>query len=386
MTTRRKVILPLVVLLFAVAAAGALMKLKPEAERQEIVATPPSVRVITVASADTVLKVTSQGTVRPLTETVLAAQVAGQVETVSDSFARGAVFRRGEVLLTLDARQARAALALAEAQVAQARVRLEREQAEAELAVVEWQDLGRGEPSALVLRQPQLAEAEAGLTAAEAAAERARLDLERTTLRAPFSGRVRRKLVDVGQFVSRGTPLAEIFATESAEVLLPIPKEDLAYLDLELGGESPRLAATLRGKLGNREVAWQAEIVRTGAEIDPQTRMLELYARFEDPLALESGSSHEPLPIGLFVAAEIEGVVAAGVVALPRTALRGPSRLLVIDDEDRLRFRDVDVLRTEDERVLVQSGLEDGERVCISPLETPVDGMLVEPVAERAGA
>ena len=233
----------------------------------------------------------------------------------------------------------------AEAAVAQARVQLEREQAEAELARRDWEELGDGgEPSALLLRKPQLAQARAALEAAEAAVERARLNLARTRVTAPFEGRVRAKRADVGQSVSPGTPLADVYATEYAEVRLPVSKQDLAYLDVGVGwsadggsgggdgkgAEGPPVA--LHGDLAGATRSWTARVVRTDAEIDPQTRMLSVFARVDDPYrrdgasAAADGGAPPALPMGLFVEAEIAGRIAPAAAVLPRRALRTTTR------------------------------------------------------------
>ena len=209
------------------------------------------------------LDVHSQGTVEPRTTSTLVAQVGGRIVDVADAFAVGGLFRRGQVLVRIDPRDYELAVRDAEAAVAQARVQLEREQAEAELARRDWEELGDGgEPSALLLHKPQLAQARAALEAAQASVERARLNLERTRVSAPFDGRVRAKQADLGQSVAAGTPLADVFATEYAEVRLPVTKEDLAYLPsrrrLERrgarGAGGPAVALT--GELGGAARTW----------------------------------------------------------------------------------------------------------------------------------
>jgi len=284
------------------------------------------------------------------------------------------------VLVRIDPRDYELAVAQAEAQVAQAQVRVDVEEAEAAVAKEEWQSLGSGEPTALTLREPQMAEARASLQASEARLEQAQLALERTVIKAPFDGRIREKKVDIGQFVAPGTPLAVVFATDAAEVQLPISQKDLAYLDIDLGlgargAAGPEVVVT--GQLGGTTHQWKGRIVRTGSEFDPRTRMLPLYARIEDPFGLKSRDATSPLPMGLFVQVEIVGSTIQEIVTLPRMAVRGDDQVLVVDSDSRLRFRTIEIFRTDGAEVLVRSGLEEGERVCISPLETVVDGMAV---------
>lgn len=386
---RRVILWVLLVLVAGAAIASLAIRMKPEPERQEPATTAPLVQVVAAEIGPVHLDVPSQGTVEPTTASTLVAQVAGRVTRVAEGFAEGGYFRRGETLVQIDPRDYRLAVTDAEAARAQARVALEREQAEAELARQEWEELGRGgEASALLLRKPQLAQAEATVAAAEAAVERARLALSRTRVTAPFDGRVRAKRADVGQFVAAGSPLADLYATSSAEVRLPVARDDLAYLDVGVGwsanGEAgPPVALT--GELAGRRHTWRGRVVRTGAEIDPRSRMLGVFARIDDPLRRDGTGADiagPPLPMGLFVEASIEGRTVPSAAVLPRRALLGTPRggdaqVMVVDDEGRLTFRTLEVLRTDGDEVIVGSGLSDGERVVVSRLDEAVDGMTV---------
>lgn len=387
MSTKAKIILPLVVLAVGGLAAVAIVRARPKVERQETAVPPPLVRVIEVGKEDLRLDVISQGTVAPLVESDLVAEVGGRLDWVSPSFAEGGFFRRGETLLRIDDRDYGVALSQAEARVAQARVRLELELAEAELARQEWEDLGEGDPSSLALREPQLAETRAALQAAEGTLEKARLDLERTKIAAPFDGRVMSKLADLGQFVSRGTRLGTVYSTEAAELRLPVSRQELVFLDVDLGineesSSADGPAVELRGTVGGHTYVWNARVVRAGGAFDPRTRMLPLFARVEDPFGRLASSTGPPLPMGLFVEAEIAGRLAEDVIVLPRSAVRDGDQVLVVDDDSRLRFRSIDILRTHRDEVVVEGGLESGELVCVSPLESVVDGMAVRTLLE----
>jgi multidrug efflux pump subunit AcrA (membrane-fusion protein) len=221
---------------------------------------------------------------------------------------------------------------------------------------------------------------------------------------------VRAERVDVGQFVTRGVAVATLYAVDYAEVRLPIPDRELAYVDLPLvyrpqaGSEAgTETAATdggspvrLRAEFAGREHVWTGRIVRTEGEIDPKSRMVHAVARVEDPYAREADGERPPLAVGLFVEAEILGRSVDAAVMLPRAALRrdeaGPGEpardghfVLVVSDEGRLEFRPVEVLRSEREQVVIGAGLSAGERVCVSPLSAPVDGMLVRVAGEAPG-
>jgi RND family efflux transporter MFP subunit len=377
-----RIALPLAILAFAVVAAVAMVALRPDVETRPPEVKPPLVRVADVTFQERQLTVTSQGTVNPRTESALVPEVSGKVIWVSPSFVSGGFFEKGHVLLKIDAHDYQQALIRSRAEVANAKLRLAQEEAEFEVAHSEWDDLGQGEATSLTLREPQLENAKAAVAAAEANLVTAERNLERTEIRAPYAGRVRQKNVDVGQFVTTGSPMGVIYAIDYAEIRLPLPDRDLAYLDLPLlyRGQSANRKwpkVTLRADFAGRVHEWEGRVVRTEGEIDPQSRMVHAVAQVTNPYGRSKDPDRPPLAAGLFVEAEIEGVKAENVVVLPRSALRDNDRVLVVDDDNRLRFRDVDLLRVTREEIFVQGGLAAGERVCLSPLEAVTDGMKV---------
>jgi RND family efflux transporter MFP subunit len=386
-----KIVLPVALVVVAALVAAGMIALRPEVETRVAVPQPPLVRAAVVTLADVPLVVRSQGTVRPRTESQLVPEVSGRVIRISSSFAEGAFFEKGEVLLQVDPHDYEQAVVRARGEVARTKLALAREEAEAEVARAEWQDLGAGEAAtALTLREPQLEDARAAVASAEANLETAERNLERTKIRAPYAGRVRRKSVDVGQFVTVGTPVATLYSVDFAEVRLPLPDDELAYVELPLhyrgeskGPTGPRV--TLEADFAGKTFAWQGTIVRTEGEIDPASRMVHAVAQVKNPYGRGDDPDRPPLAVGLYVEAEIEGITADEVAVLPRAALRGPSQVLVITPGNRLEFRDVDLLRTTRESIYVRDGLADGERVCLSPLEAVTDGMQVRTASTEAG-
>ena len=228
------VILPLVVLAGGVFGAWALMTARQDVETRPPEILPPLVRVVEATPQTLQLRVQSQGTVMPRTETSLVPEVAGRVVAISPSLVDGGFFGTGDVLLSIDPRDYELALARTRAEVAQAKTQLAREFAEAQVARREWRALGRGEPSPLTSRALHVAEAKAALASAQAMKEQAAYNLTRTKIRAPFAGRVRNKQVDRGQYVLPGAPIATIYAVDAVEIRLPIPDHELAYLDVSL--------------------------------------------------------------------------------------------------------------------------------------------------------
>ncbi|MCI0438277.1 MAG: efflux RND transporter periplasmic adaptor subunit [Chloroflexi bacterium] len=252
-----KILFPLLVLAAGLVAAWALISHSPQAKLQAPPRELPEVRVIRVEPRTVRLNVDSQGIVAPRAETDLVSEVAGRVVKVAPSFAAGGFFKWGEVLVAIDPRDYEFAVTKAQAQVVEARRALLQEQAEVEQARSDWKALGEGKPTDFALRKPHLAEAQAKLAAAEAELKLARLNLERTELRAPFDGRVREKKVDVGQYVTQGSALARLYAADIAEVRLPLAIDQLAYLDLPLSYRDVELRrASARVRLTARLASW----------------------------------------------------------------------------------------------------------------------------------
>ena len=376
-----QVLLPFVVVGGAGLTAYVMYLNRPPVETQPPVFEPPSVRVQPVAFETVSLTVASQGTVQPRTTSQLVPEISGVVTEVAPSFALGGFFDAGDVLLQIDPYDYQQAIITARSQLAQAQLRFAQEEAEAEVARREWAELGRGDPNALTLRQLQLEEARAAVAAAEAALDRARRDVDRAEIRAPYAGRVQSKDVDIGQFVNRGTPVAQIYAVDSAEIRLPLPDQQLAYVDVALsyrgGGQHTGPRVTLSANFAGRRHTWQGRIVRTESEIDAASRMVHLVAEVRDPYAPGSDPSRPPLAIGMFVEAEIEGRTVSDIVVLPRAALRGRDQVLVVDESSRLHYRQVEILRSTSDEVLIRGGLAEGDVVCVSPLDTVTDGMVV---------
>lgn len=379
----KKWVLPFVIIFAGIVVMVLMVKLKPTVGKQEIIKLPPLVRVMEIVPARHRFIIRSQGTVSPRTESQLVPEVSGRVVSIAPAFTSGGFFEEGEVLLTIDRYDYRQAVVRAEAEIARSELALAREEAEAEVARREWEELGGDEePTALTLRTPQLQDARATLAASRAALDKAERDLERTEVRAPYAGRVRTKSVDVGQFVNRGAPVATLYAVDFAEVRLPLPDSDLAYFDLPVAyrggnGAVRGAAVNLSAEFAGKRHTWQGRLVRTEGEIDPRTRMVHAIARVADPYGVGKDKNRPPLAAGMFVEAEIEGDQVDNVFRIPREAMRGSDQVLVVDQNDRLRFRTVSILRTTRDHVVADGGLATGERICISPLQVVTDGMEV---------
>ena len=229
--------------------------------------------------------------------------------------------------------------------------------------------------------------ASAALDDARAALEQAERDLSRTEVIAPFTGLVRAEQVDPGQFVSRGAPVARLYAVDYVEIRLPIADRQLAYLDLPpmQRGELDEATApdvVLSAEFAGNQYQWRGNLARTEAEIDLRSRMVHAVARVSAADYAATDPNYVPPPVGLFVNAEILGRSTENVVVLPRSAIRNGNQVLVVDGDDRLRFRTVSIARIYADDAYIDGGLSRGERVCVSALQAVVDGMRVEVVTD----
>ena len=382
-----RVLLPIAILGVGILGFSALLATRPEVDRSDPETIAPLVRAVTVAPTTLRLSVEAHGTVEPRIESELRAQVDGEILWVSPQLAPGGFFEADEPLIRVDAMDyeqereaARATRDRALSAFSRTRRELERLErlASESAASVSRVDEARDEHRA----------ADAALREARVRLARAERDLERTELVAPYAGRTREKSVDVGQFVRRGDDLAKLYAIEYAEVPLPVPDRELAFLDLVNPFEEGNRDETkegpvvlLRAEFAGVRNEWTGRLVRTTAEIDPRSRTVTVVARVDDPYGRSPTGPAVPLPVGLFVEAEISGREIEDAIVLPTTALREGARVYVVDDEGRIRFRDVEVLRNRRNEVVVRNGLQAGERVAITPLRGAVEGMRVR-VAE----
>lgn len=383
---KRKPLVAVAVLAVSLAIALILLATSRQLAPSEPEAVAPAVRVVEVAPASVRMIVHAQGTVSPRTEADLVPEVSGNVVWISPNLVSGGYFEEGEPLLRIDDRDYRSNLERARAAVNRttaedefARFELERLQEMEARRLISPSDVETGMRAARV--------ASAALDDARAALEQAERDLARTEVIAPFTGLVRAEQVDPGQFVSRGAPIARLYAVDYVEIRLPIADRQLAYLDLPpmQRGELDEATApdvVLSAEFAGTRYQWHGKLARTEAEIDLRSRMVHAVARVSAAENAARDPDYVPPPVGLFVNAEIQGRSTEDIVILPRSAIRNGNQVLVVDDDSRLRFRTVDIARIYGEDAYIGGGLGHGDLVCISVLQAVVDGMRVEVVTD----
>ena len=381
-----KIISPVLVLVVSIGIVQGLSAAKPEPEKKEETQRLISLYVDEVTSDMVTISVQTQGEVRPKTEIDLIPQVSGRIVGISESFAEGAEFDPGETLIKIDDTNYKLAVVRARARVAEAEVGVQRELANAKIKKEHWLDKrNAGEPTAYALNKPQVMEAEAKLLSAESDLKEAQLNVARTEINVPFLGRVREKNVGIGQYVTAGTQLGRVFSTNTVEIRLPLTDTQMAELNLPMGFMADAFNAPVvqfSAQVGSREHSWSGRIVRTHASVDPQTRLIYAIAEVEDPYGLGSDNG-APIAVGMFVHADIAGVNSQAALVLPRLALRNANKVYVINDENRLEIRTVEVISTSEETVLVSNGVEVGDKVVTSTIPAAVDGMEVRAITRE---
>ncbi|MAM80088.1 MAG: hypothetical protein CMP89_04970 [Gammaproteobacteria bacterium] len=380
----KQYLLSLAVIIVGVGIAGLIIATGPKLDPQPPTPNAPMVRAAKAVQETVQLSAITHGTVLPRTESELVPEVSGRVIAISPNMVSGGFFRKGDLLLEIDPldyevslEQAKAALASTRSELTNAKKAHERQ-----LDLAKRQSTSQSQKDDALNR---LRLAHASLREARARLMRAERDLQRTRVIAPYDGRVRNEKVDIGQFVNRGAPIANLYATDLAEVRLPLHDEELAYLDLPLAGtpfNNREPTVVLRAQFAGQRHTWEGRVVRTEGELDPRTRMINVIAQVEAPY--KQTDNRPPLAVGLFVEAEIIGHLVNNIFVLPRSALQPNEQIYVVGNDNRLQFRDVTILRSVDENIYITDGIRPGELLCLSPVNNAVPGMLVQPVTETA--
>lgn len=390
MTLNKKLILPIVIIVACSVLVYFITANPPEAQRRLPSSGPQiTVETVTITEVDYSVILNSFGIVQPRTQSNLVAQVGGQITKVSEQFSNGSFFEKGDPLVWLDKRDYAAEVKIAQANVLSGQQQLLEEKARGEQALVDWDRLGDGsQPNALVLRKPQLEAAKAVLLSAEAQLQKAELALERTTIQAPYAGRILNIDANIGQVVNSNAPLASIYAIDVVEVRLPINNNDLPFIDLPKqfrgntvvnGNTQVLLHSDLVG-----DQSWLAKIVRTEGAINSDSQQLYVVAQIEDPYS-ELNEQKIPIKIGQYVNADITGKPVSSAIVIPNSAIYQGSYVYTVVDDALLR-KDIKISWQNAEEAIIASGLSSGEALVLTTLGQVSSGtkvQLQEPVSDN---
>jgi RND family efflux transporter MFP subunit len=388
-----KIAIPVVIIAAAVMAAISLTSMRKPPEKKEEQRPAILVNADTIKPQDLVYRIQSQGTVQPKLETSLSSEVNGRIVAVAENFIEGGFFNKGDLLVRVEQSDYQTNVKAAEASLANAQSALEEEKARGRVAEEEWRSFTAGKAPELGLRRPQLAGALATVHSAEAELERAKRDLARTEIRAPYSGMVKSRAANLGQFISRGTSLGMIYGTDVAEIRLPLTDNDLAFLQVpDLMQNSIKPEVVLTAAVAGQIMQWPARLVRTEGVLDERSRVIYAVAEVTDPYQRLS-SKQAPLRFGRFVQAQVLGNATEQVVVIPRHLLLAQQQVLVVDKDSQLQFRPVVLERADERLAYIRSGFIDGDRLAVSAIANPLAGTMVrvasdvtEQIAEKAAA
>ncbi len=368
MATKKQIILPIAILALGVTGFFAFAALKKPPQEKPIVDNTPVVRVEIIDKRPMTFNVNSYGIVNAKYETELVSQIKGEIIYLSDAFVKGGFVKKGQILAKIDPSDYEAALIDAEAALASAKATLVQEKAYGKVAEEEWKRIENSVPTELSLRKPQLAQEKAKLDSTEAGVKRAKRDLERTVIKAPYDALIDQRMIGLGSYVSTGSKLGHLLSTEKAEIRLPIADHDIRYLT-QRGLEAK---VTLSGNYAGELTLWDGKIVRSEGVVDSKSRMIYLVAEVTDPYGLDNDK--EALHFGSYVTAAIEGKQAQDVTTIARHLIVN-GQVAILDKDNRLKFQHIDIVREQGTQVVIGEGLEDGMRIITSALDYPIEGM-----------
>ncbi len=372
---------PLLILAAGLVLAVVIANGKPTPQPTAISAMPaPQVEILSLEPQTTVLTVQGEGTVKPKRDITLVAEVSGRIHEVTDAFADGATVSADDVLLQIDPADYHTEVIRAQARVADAEQVLALEKGRARQSKREWRDLGSAEANDLFLRKPQIKAAKAALAAASAELHKAELNLERTRIRAPFGGRLYNLQANLGQYVSPGTPITNLFDNSVAEIIVPLSERQLRLLDLPLATSTP-VDVTVHARLGSETQERPARLVRSAARLDADTRQLAAIVEITQPFA-----GPQPLYAGQFVEVHLPSKALDNVIVIHQSALHPRDTLWLLDDSNALRIQPVTVLQAFGEKVAVQLPDSQPLRLVTSYLANPVEGMALTPLMDSVSA
>ena len=342
---------------------------------------PPDVIVEILTPKDFQVQISSNGTTTPLTQTVLTAEVGGEVIYRSKKFAEGASVIEGEILAKIDDTDLQLQYKNALLQLANAEVQYSLQLAEAEVAKEAWDKIGDGVASDLTLKKPQLKQAEAFLEVAKAQVSSAAKKLNKTEIIAPYAGRIQNVNIDLGTTIIPGQPVGAMYTSSEIEITLAVKDNDLQFLSIPMDGRklnpSEQASVVIESFYKGKNQSWKGKLERVDGVIDPVTRMINLIAVFKNDF-IEIDKPN--LPIGLFVEAKIDGITLKNIFEIPINSISEDNEVYIVDKDNQLELRELNILKKYSEFVIIKDGLKAGERLVTSKLSTASDGIKVNPV------
>ncbi|MFO7736777.1 MAG: efflux RND transporter periplasmic adaptor subunit [bacterium] len=367
-----KKLLPVVIISAGLFILVFMTMLRPEPEKEEREILLPVVKTKTYSPQNIKMDVEGSGVVRSSLSIDIVSQVGGTITSVSPDMKDGGFFKKGEVLFRIDPREYKLRVQSAQAEVKRQKLALAKEKAESELAKKEWESFNKNSdstPSDLVLRTPQLESAKSAFESAVASLKLAELNLEKTVIRAPFTGRVLTRFTGKGQFVGPGTNLASIYSQEVMEVVVSVEDKKLRWLDLN--NKKPPVAE-VSGFFSGKKGEWIGKVKRVAAKLDERNRLPRIIIEIPDSY----NTDNPPLIPNMFVQVKMEGIEIENSFLMPEKHIHNKS--LYIEKEGLLEIRNIEISAFLGENAVITGGLEENESIVVSPLSNPVNGMKVK--------
>ncbi|WP_082796258.1 efflux RND transporter periplasmic adaptor subunit [Vibrio cidicii] len=354
----------------AIAAHG------PVVEEKKVESKQPTVEVAGLFPTNHRVLITSHGELVPFEVTRLSAQVSGEVTSWHANFVSGGIVKRGEVLFTIESDNYEAAVLQAEAALASAQATLIEERAKAKVAEKQASKLSDKQVSDLYLRKPQLLSAEAQVKSAQAALKRAKRDLQNCKVIAPYDALVVSRNLGVGQFISAGSEVAVLNNIEAGEIHLPIAGFDSAFLPEKLSDLNALVTLD-----GIQKTQREGKVVRDQGLIDSATRMTNVVVRISDPYGINS--KQPAIKFGSYVEVNFAGKELKHIYRLPQELVNNRT-VWVVNENNELQPRMVNVLRAEGEFMLIAEGIEQSDQLVLTVPEYPQKGMTVKLLSAEA--
>lgn len=379
-----QLMLVLVIIIVGIVVAVVFIKLKKPPQRQEQEVLAPLVKVQHLDRRDIQMIIHGYGTVTPRLQVEIVPQVSGKVVWVNPQFKAGGFIKQSDMIFKIDPRDYDLAVRQANAAVAEAQVMLDLEKAEAKIAKDEWLQLHPGEQpdSPLVFREPQIRQAQARLESANAGLAAADLNLERTQVSLPVDAMIISEKVDLGQYVMIGQSVGAAYGIKSMEIEVPLEDKELAWFDIPestvssdgSNGPAKGAIARVQADFAGAANTWEGSVVRTTGRIDETSRLISVVVEVSQPF--EKSGSKPPLLPGMFVEVLIEGKTLKNAIAIPRDAMHNNNEVWVAKG-DQLYIRPLEIVRADRDFTYADSGLDDGDMIIVSSLDTVTEQMKV---------
>ena len=383
-----QVLIPILILCGGVIGARALITSRPTVKKAPPQVIAATVEVLTIHAQDMQAVISAFGTVQAHQELTIQPQVAGSVIEQHANLVKGGRLRKGEVLLRIDPRDYTYTVETQQGALAKAEFELQLEQGNQVIAEREWNLLESSIKTSkmgkrLALREPHLQEKKAALVAAKSRLAKAKLDHQRTILTAPCNALVLEESVEVGQLVMSQTPISRLVCTDAFRVEVSIPLHELPWVDIPTAKNTKGSRVRIVRDLGNGKTALrEGSVAGLLGDMSQHGRMARLLVLVTDPLSQKQSQDQQlPLLLGEYVRVEIDGPRLSNVFVLPRNTLREGSRLWIKNANNQLEIRQVEVMLSRQDSLLIESGLQDGDEVITSPLPVALPGMALQSAA-----